>query len=307
MALQDRDYYREDDERDWSFLPGRVTLVAIGIILAVFIVQLANKPPTGADPLLVKLGFQIDLVKAGEVWRPLTAPFVHHPGMIWPITWGLLALWLCGRWLEDEIGGRELLAYLGVVLLVTQAAEFLVRLTGLMPPQYGSYGARGIVSSLVALCAFRHPRSTVHVLVFPVPMWVVGSLWILIGALDLEGPRLKFDAALILSGAAFAGVYHSLNLRFTGSRTGFRPKLRLVPRDDDAERYERADRSPDRDDDDPTPVLTRRKEPGLDEHLEAKVDYVLEKVARSGRDSLTAEEKAVLLKAGEIYRKRRGN
>jgi hypothetical protein len=43
----------------------------------------------------------------------------------------------------------------------------------------------------------------------------------------------------------------------------------------------------------------------VDEHLEAKLDQVLEKVARSGKESLTEDEREVLLKASEIYKKRR--
>jgi hypothetical protein len=44
---------------------------------------------------------------------------------------------------------------------------------------------------------------------------------------------------------------------------------------------------------------------GIDEHLEAKLDQVLEKVLRSGRESLTKEETQILLKASEVYKKRR--
>jgi hypothetical protein len=42
-----------------------------------------------------------------------------------------------------------------------------------------------------------------------------------------------------------------------------------------------------------------------DEQMEAKVDAVLEKVARFGQSSLTEEEKQILLKASEVYKKRR--
>ena len=43
----------------------------------------------------------------------------------------------------------------------------------------------------------------------------------------------------------------------------------------------------------------------IDEQLEAKLDLALEKVARTGKDSLTSEEKAVLMRASEIYRRKR--
>ena len=43
----------------------------------------------------------------------------------------------------------------------------------------------------------------------------------------------------------------------------------------------------------------------MDEHLEAKLDEVLEKVKTHGQQSLTDEERAVLFRASAIYRKRR--
>ena len=43
----------------------------------------------------------------------------------------------------------------------------------------------------------------------------------------------------------------------------------------------------------------------MDEHLEAKLDAVLEKLTRSGKESLTDAERQVLLQASEIYKRRR--
>jgi hypothetical protein len=43
----------------------------------------------------------------------------------------------------------------------------------------------------------------------------------------------------------------------------------------------------------------------LDEQLEAKLDAVLEKVARSGQESLTENERQLLLRASEVYKKKR--
>ena len=43
----------------------------------------------------------------------------------------------------------------------------------------------------------------------------------------------------------------------------------------------------------------------VDEHLEAKLDQVLEKVARHGQDSLTESERQILFRASEVYKRRR--
>ena len=43
----------------------------------------------------------------------------------------------------------------------------------------------------------------------------------------------------------------------------------------------------------------------IDEHFEAKVDAVLEKVTRHGKQSLTDAENDILMRASELYKKRR--
>jgi hypothetical protein len=43
----------------------------------------------------------------------------------------------------------------------------------------------------------------------------------------------------------------------------------------------------------------------IDEQLEAKLDAVLEKVARTGKESLSEPERQILLRASEIYKRRR--
>jgi len=45
--------------------------------------------------------------------------------------------------------------------------------------------------------------------------------------------------------------------------------------------------------------------PAADEHLEAKMDAILEKISRVGKDNLTESEREFLLRASEIFRRRR--
>ena len=53
----------------------------------------------------------------------------------------------------------------------------------------------------------------------------------------------------------------------------------------------------------PVTAAVPRSEP--DAHLEEELDAVLEKVARHGRDSLTERENQILMRASEIYKRRR--
>jgi membrane associated rhomboid family serine protease len=303
MAYADRDYYREDDDRDWSFLPGRVTLWLVGLLLAIFVLQvLSRNGPGRADSLLANGWLKWPLVQAGDFWRPATAAFVHDSSQILPIACCLITLFLCGRWLEEELGSREMLAYLFVSLVITQLAELMARAGGLLDPDVPSFGSLGIVTAVIVQLGIRHPRATVNVLVFPVPMGIVAAVWVGLGLVDKAGFGGREAFVRVLAAAAFAALYHYAPLSLTDrSRPRARPRLRLVPVDDrgqseaDGDAYAGEDRK-----------AVSRPAPSLDEHLDAKVDFVLEKMAKSGRESLTADELAVLQRASKIYRNRRG-
>ena len=59
----------------------------------------------------------------------------------------------------------------------------------------------------------------------------------------------------------------------------------------------------------PEPVTASVEAPpraeASDEPFEVKVDRVLAKVSQHGQESLTAEEREILFRAGEVYKKRR--
>jgi len=78
-------------------------------------------------------------------------------------------------------------------------------------------------------------------------------------------------------------------------------RLRVLPRDEDSEFHLFED-------DSAVPAgVAQAAEPkkSVDEQLEAKLDRVLEKVSQTGRESLTADERAILQKASEVYKRRR--
>ena len=104
-------------------------------------------------------------------------------------------------------------------------------------------------------------------------------------------------------GAAFGAAYFKLaEVGYAGRRDDYRtdrarPKLSLRPADPVTQDEDDFDAAP-------TPVPARPRAGKPDEYLEAKLDAVLEKMAKSGRESLTAEENAVLLRASEVYRQK---
>ena len=88
----------------------------------------------------------------------------------------------------------------------------------------------------------------------------------------------------------------------TNNRTGPRPEDLVDLGRFGQQREARRQQADDRQDREPAPVAAGRP---VDEYLEAKLDQVLEKVSQHGQQSLTAEEREILFRASEIYRRRR--
>jgi hypothetical protein len=99
-----------------------------------------------------------------------------------------------------------------------------------------------------------------------------------------------------LGGAAFGFLYYKQQWRLSNflpglkawSRRRARPRLRLY-----------------REEEPLTPVGAPTAPWQDDEQLEARMDAILEKISRSGKESLTDSERETLLRASEALRRRR--
>ena len=163
-------------------------------------------------------------------------------------------------------------------------------------------GASGAVTAVLVLCACHFPHRTILVmLLIPVPIWlfvifsVAQDLFRMINA--GHGIYSPVGSVAHLAGAAFGFLYYkqqwrvlnwwpNLNLRWKSRARG---NLRLYRPEDEKEAV---------------PVAAASAG-DMDEHLEAKLDAVLEKVSRHGKESLTEKERKILLRASEIYKRKR--
>ncbi len=153
--------------------------------------------------------------------------------------------------------------------------------------------------AVLLLCAIHYPQRTILLFfLLPVPIWLfIGFSLALDGYVFLHKEDSGTAVAAHLGGALFAGVYYRLHWRLANwlpqlrgwRRQLFRPRLRVY-REEDA-------RTPVR-----VPATTV---PAEDEQLEAKMDAILEKISRVGKENLTDNERDLLLRASEIFRRRR--
>lgn len=297
MGIQDRDYYREGP----SFLD-RVgqqgaTVWIVAITCGVFFGQMfsgVQKSP------LVQIGaYDPELILSGEVWRLLTPVFLH--GGLLHLFFNMLVLYFAGQRVEEMRGGREFALFYLVSGVFANLLYLAVYVAGLCPATT-MVGASGAVTAVLVVFACYFPHRLLLFFVIPVPAW---GLVVLFVGLDVIGAFGGGDANVAyivhIGGALFGLVYYQSGWQFSRlfarpPRVRARPKLRIA--------------APPPEEQTPEPVGAPVEAPlkpaaAADEQLEAKLDAVLEKVSKHGQESLTADEREILFRASELYKKRR--
>jgi membrane associated rhomboid family serine protease len=308
MGIYDRDYIRR---RGPGYLDawgsqGSVCTTLVAINVVVFILQFVARPshPGGWDGpgtiggLTDWLALEPQRVLHGEVWRLITYAFLHATNTWTHIVFNMAFLWWFGKEVEVIYGKREFLwIYLTAALLGG------IAFTGWSLATNRSalcIGASGAVTAVMVLCAFHFPSRVIYVfMVLPVPIWLFVGFQVCQDVFAFLGGVQNGTAVTVhLAGAGFAFAYYKLHWNITGFASGLRPwrssyrrpPLRVIHPADDI----------------PEPVGVVAP-PGslLDEQLEAKLDAVLEKVARHGQASLSESEREILMRASEIYKRKR--
>lgn len=303
MGIYDRDYYRREGPSylDSFTLRGQATkwiIIGTAFIFAFqLITRVQHAAGWGPSVLTEWLSLIPERVLGGEIWRLLTYAFLHSELTWTHIVFNMWMLWLYGGYIEDIYGPWEFLAFYLTAAFLGGLAYMLEYLVGFKAVNTICVGASGAVTASMILCAFYHPRLTILLFfVIPTPLWLVAILYVAQDAFGFLSGLQGTAFGVHLAGAAFGTVYFQSKMRVL--RLGDWLRALRLPRSRPRLRvYE-----PEEEKREPVPVLTG---PTVDEQLEAKVDAVLEKMARHGRESLTESEQQLLLRASEIYKRRR--
>jgi membrane associated rhomboid family serine protease len=318
MGIYDRDYYRREGP---SFLGsfidrGKICKWLIAINAIVFVIQFVSPAETHEVPIdgqvvqhvpepesivTKALWLDPDAVMHGQVWRLLTYSFLHA-GFL-HILFNMLFLWWFGNEVEDLYGPKEFLAFYlcsGVLGGIAFQLWAMLGIPGVC------LGASGAVTAVMVLYALHYPTRIIYFWFLPIPIWLFVGIQVgmdLFGFLgSIRGALATTAFTVHLAGAAFGFAYYKLHWRVMNwvpdlsawrrNQTRRRTKLRVY-REDEPVRTPVAVAAP------PQPSVD------LDEQLEAKLDAVLQKVSQSGRDSLTESERQILVRASEVYKKKR--
>jgi membrane associated rhomboid family serine protease len=314
MGFYDREYYREETRGSgWltGVAPACKTIILINVV--VFVLQQVSDPGSQSELVRKYLEASSDgIFHHGRIWQLLTATFLHaHFGHI---LWNMLFLWMVGREMESFYGTRDFLAmYLGAAIISTLGWAFVDEFRP--DPQGVSntmLGASGAVVAVVVLYALYYPhREVLLFFIVPVEMWILvliylgGQIW------QFLQPNAHVTEAIAshLTGAIYGYLFKHFDLRW--SRLSWtrmrRPRLRIVapdPREKPAPRSSGSSWSSNPATS-PKPASAAVVVP--EEQLDARLDEVLAKIAREGRDGLTEEEKSVLQEASRRARNRRSD
>ena len=312
MGIQDRDYYRNEGPSVFdALMPSGITcrwLIALNVV--VYFLQMVTRTIVDVDPLAREASYgwvtdwfilNTEKVLDGEIWRLLTYSFLHSPdGFPLHLLFNMLFLWWFGSDVEQLYGRKEFLAiYLVSAFLGGVAYE----IWGLVQGHGLCLGASGAVTTMLILCALHYPRRIVFMWFVPMPIWMFALINVLQDTMGAMG-MIRTNVAFVvhLAGAVFAVAYYKWQRSIVEilrdwmwwRRTGARPRLKLFRPDPEK-------------DEEPVAVsaISKPQAAVVDEHLEAKLDAVLEKIAKTGKESLTKEEEAILQRAAEMYKRRR--
>jgi membrane associated rhomboid family serine protease len=298
MGIYDREYYRRDGP---SFLEAfhRYGVVCKWLIIAnvvVYILQFATREQLFVSPVTEALVLNVPKVLDGQVWRLVTYAFLHDPTSIWHILFNMVALWFFGTQLETIYGWKEFLAFYLFGALFGGVAFTLANLAELNGPF--CLGASAAVMAVMVVCACLFPQQKILIFwVVPVPIWIAVALYVVMDVTGLLGgmPGARTAFSGHLGGAAFGFAYWYWEWRILNllpdlsgwRRERSRANLRIY-REDGAE----------------VPQAVPAGGFPADEHLEAKMDALLEKISRFGQNSLTDSEREFMKKAAERARAR---
>lgn len=302
MGIQD------DLRRQWRTggMVVRLILINVTVFLALFVIQLIMLGVAGTrmGAEAMREYYVVQWLRStsdlGELlykpWTVFTYMFLHAD--IGHIFWNMIMLWFGGRMFQDLLGDKRLLGnYLlgglcGFVLFVLSQ--------NLFPGIHGGYtsGIQGasaaVLSVFVGIAAYRPDMIVNLILIGPVKLMYVAAVFVLLDFIGIgSGDGVAHEAHL---GGALYGFLAAQQLKrgndwslgfvnfleriwpFGRRRT---PKLRVEKSfTRSAQRSDEAFNS------------TKREK-------QARVDGILDKISRSGYDSLSKEEKDFLFKASD--------
>lgn len=235
-----------------------------------------------------------DLVEfLGQPWSLITYSFLHAG--IFHLLWNMYVLYIAGRILLNLFDGRRLLNvyFLGVIL----GGMFYMLTDSLFSSGGGVLlgASAGVMAVLIFVCTYI-PNQEVRIIFFNVKLWHVGVFVVLIDLLQISSGGDNIGGRVAHLGGALLGYVYARQLLLgrdigagfsnflDGIANALKPKEKKAPLKTVYKNQKAASVS--------------KADDGKDAH-QRKIDSILDKISKSGYESLSKAEKDFLFKAGK--------
>lgn len=231
-----------------------------------------------------------------QPWSLVTYSFFH--GGLWHLFWNMLLLYFSARIFLNLFGSRKFISvyFLGVIL---GGLTFLLSYNvfpAFMGVQTALIGASaGVTAVLIFICAYI-PNQEVRLFVFNLKLWYIGAFFVLIDLVQIPVSGNAGGHLAHLGGALLGYIYarqltkgrdigEGFSKFLDGLGTMFKKREKKAPLRTVYRKKAQGDRKPNRDFD--------------KEAKQRKIDSILDKISKSGYESLSKAEKDFLFKAGK--------
>ena len=230
-----------------------------------------------------------------QPWSLVTYSFFH--GGLWHLFWNMVLLYFSARIFLNLFGPKKLINvyFLGVIL---GGLTFLLSYNvfpAFMGVQTALIGASaGVTAVLIFICAYI-PNQEVRLFFFNVKLWYIGAFFVLIDLIQIPTSGNAGGHLAHLGGAFLGYIYARQLLRGRDIGEGFSKFL-----DSLGQLFKKREKK--------APLRTvyrksaSREKASKDFDKEAKqrkIDSILDKISKSGYESLSKAEKDFLFKAGK--------
>ena len=238
----------------------------------------------------------------GQPWSLVTYSFFH--GGIWHIFLNMLLLYFSGRIFLNLFGSRRFINvyFLGVIfggLIFLLSYNIFPALLGINTALIGA--SAGVIAVLIFICAYI-PNQEVRIIFFNVKLWYIGVFVVLMDLIQIPISGNAGGHLAHLGGALLGYVYARQLLNGRDIGEGFSKFLdgfaNLFRRKDQAS-GRRGRKAPLKTVHRKQKVTPRSKTNYDKESHQRKIDSILDKISKSGYESLSKEEKDFLFKAGK--------
>lgn len=291
MGIHDRDYYRSRQPTPMRIVARSAVGIIICVNIGVWLLQHLVEPLTGFFACTSEQifgGFP-------QVWRLVTACFVHDPNGIMHLLFNMLLLFFFGREIEAIYGKRDFLVLYLVAGAVAIFCETLVHQFGGSGVGTPILGASGSVMAVLVVFGMFFPRRTVFLFgIVPLPVWL---LCVMLVVSDLFGAFHSANGVANvahLGGAAFGFAYRYFDLRWSRVSRGLPAVLSLRFRSRRRASTPRARSSASHPLESPPSARSQA--------VSRRIDELLEKIHAEGMGSLSEEEREFLLQHSKDYK-----